>query len=59
VVKKKKKKGREIRVAGKRKCWSRFFDQSACFCVNGNDAIKRKTILEKKRRIARALYLRL
>lgn len=56
---KKKKKGRENRVAGKRKCWSRFFDQPAWFYINGNDTIKRKTILEKKRRIARALFLRL
>lgn len=55
----KKKKGRENRVAGKRKCWSRFFDQPAWFYINGNDTIKRKTILEKKRRIARALFLRL
>ena len=55
----KKKGGRENRVAGKRKCWSRFFDQPTWFYVNGNDTIKRKRILEKKRRIARALFLRL
>ena len=44
----KKKGGRENRVAGKRKCWSRFFDQPTWFYVNGNDTIKRKRILEKK-----------
>ena len=46
-------------MPGKGKYWSRLFDQCACFYVNGNDTIKRKTILEKKRRIDRALFLRL
>lgn len=51
MVKKKRVERTGWQVKGK--CWSRFFDQPAWF-YNGNDTIKRKTILEKKRRIARA-----